>query len=329
MARLIRLALAAALMAALQSAAIGPARAVDDYPNRTITIVVPFAAGGPVDLIGRTVAQGLSEELGKTVIVENRVGAGGAIGVNSVARSAADGYTLLITDISFAAVPQVQPTIGYDPIKDFRMVGSVARSTLVLAVGPRVKATTFPAFMEEARRLGKDLSFGHPGLGSTPYLAALAFTQATQLDPLMESYRGMAPAMNDLVSGQISAGFPGAGAALALTDKGVHVLGVIGDKRLTRAPNILTFAELGHQLRGFEKGTWYGLAAPAATPDAVIEKLNAATRRALAKPEVARTFDPADITPSASALGEFDAEMRLHVASWKSLFSAANVKMPQ
>lgn len=322
---LTQVAIAAALVQALST----PVHAADDYPSRPVTVVVPFAAGGPVDLIGRTVAQALSEEIGKTVVVENRVGAAGAIGVSSVGRSAADGYTLLITDISFVAAPQVQPTVGYDPLKDFRMVGSVARSTLVLATGPKVKATSVAAFVEEAKQLGDKLAFGHSGLGSTPYLAALAFIQAAKIDPLLVSYRGMAPALNDLVSGQISAGFPGPGAALTLAPNGVHVLAVIGDQRSPRAPQVPTFSELGYQLRGFEKGTWYGLAAPAATPDAIIEKLNAALRRALAKPDVAQRLEPSDIVPAASSPKEFDDAMRAQVDAWKALVAAANLTTPQ
>jgi tripartite-type tricarboxylate transporter receptor subunit TctC len=317
---------AAGAAACLLSAA--PARAAGDgFPDKPITVVVPFAAGGPVDLIGRTVAQALSDEIGKPVIVENRVGAGGAIGVNSVGRAAADGYTLLITDISFVAVPQIRASIGYDPLKDFRMVSSVARSTLVLATGPKVQASSLNDFIGEAKRLGNGLSFGHSGLGSTPYLAALAFTQAVKIEPLMVSYRGMAPALNDLIAGQISAAFPGPGAALSLTSKGVHVLGVMGDRRLAREGGIPTFAELGYTLRGFEHGTWYGLAAPKATPDAIVEKLNAAVRRALAKPEVARQLDPSDIVPEASSPQEFDAAMRTQVESWKSVIATAGVKI--
>ncbi len=303
--------------------------ASDVFPNRPITIVVPFAAGGPVDFIARTVAQGMSDETGKPIVVENRAGAGGAIGCVAAAHAAPDGYTLLAVDISFVVVPLIRPQTAYDPVKDFRMIGSTTNSTMALALAPGTKADDLKGFIELARREG-NISFANAGSGSTPHLAAVSFSQAAKIDPLMVSYRGMSPALNDLVGSQVSAAFLGASNAIGLyQDRKVKLLAVMGNQRLAGTPEVPTFAEQGLVLPGFEQGTWYGLAAPAGTPDAVIETLSASLNRALAKPEVVQRLRPSSIFVQPSKSAEFDDFIRTQVSHWKGLVAAANIKLQE
>ena len=294
--------------------------AADSFPDRAITLMVPFAAGGPVDLIARAAAQALSEEIGKPVIVENRVGAGGAVACVAVAHAPADGYTLLAVDVSFVVVPLFQPDAGYDPVKDFRMVGLTSRSTLALAIAPNSDVNDLDGFIESARKLGRGVAVAHAGIGSTPFMAAVAFSQAAKIDPLMVSYRGMTPALNDLIANRVNAGFVGPASVVGLAqDKKVKVLAVMGKQRLSSEPDVPTFAERGVMISGFEQGTWYGIAAPAGTPEAIIGKLNAALDRALQKKDVSARLNPSDIVISTSNPGEFDAFVRSQADHWKEV----------
>jgi tripartite-type tricarboxylate transporter receptor subunit TctC len=216
-----------------------------DFPSRQITLINPFAAGGPTDLIARVVGEALGDVLGKPVVVEDRPGAGGGVGFGAVARSAPDGYTLAAVDISLVTVPLVQAQASYDPIKDFRMVGMTARSTLAFLVAPSTPASNIADFLAMARRDPSAVTLAHPGIGSTPYLGALSFSQAANVKPLLVPYQGMAPATTDLMGNRITGLFtaPSGGISLAREGK-VKMLAVMG-----------TTAALGSARRaGFRRG---------------------------------------------------------------------------
>jgi tripartite-type tricarboxylate transporter receptor subunit TctC len=260
--------------------------AAADFPSRNITLIVPFGAGGPPDVLARVVAGALSEELGKPVIVENRPGASTAIAATAVARAAPDGHTLMAIDLSFVVTPHIASNLSVDPMKDFKLVGQSARSVFVLITSPSLKAPTIGEFLKLARSNPETVKIAHTGIGTTPHLAAVTFLNATKLDLLLVPYRTVSNAVSDLIVGHIPAVFSTPPAALGLAKEGkVHVLGVTGNERIKSMPDLPTFAENGIQMTGFERGSWYGIAAPAGTPDAIVAKLNAALNKAVRNKE--------------------------------------------
>src|SRR5690349_13994735 len=179
--------------------------AAASFPDHPISLIVPFAAGGPVDVIARTVADGISKEINGTVVVENKAGAGGAIAFNYVARAKPDGYTLVAVDMSFAVLSHFHNDVGYDPVKDFNMVGQTTRSTLILVVSADSKTPDLDKFIANTRSAADSVSIANAGLGSTPHLAALSFSKAVKINPVMVPYRGMTPAIADLLAGRVTA----------------------------------------------------------------------------------------------------------------------------
>lgn len=299
----------------------------EDFPARPITLVVPFAPGGLVDLIARVTAQGLSDEIGKPVNVENRPGGGGTIGVTSVAKAAPNGYTLLALDISFVSAPHFQERKSYSPTENFKMVGSTGRSALALVVPPALKAGTLADFISFASKPENNASFGHAGVGSTPHLAAVSFAQATKLNPLMVPYGGMTPATNDLLGNRITAGFVGTPQAAELTAKGMlTTLGVTSPQRVASNRNAPTFSELGLSLAGFERGTWYGIAVPSGTPDIIVEKLHAALTSALRRKSAIDRLALADVSPFPINPAEFQSFVADQSRNWSTILSKVNLK---
>ncbi len=297
------------------------------YPARPITLVVPFAAGGPVDLIARTAADALSKEIKQTVVVENKAGAGGSIAFSSVAHAKPDGYTIVSVDMSFAVLSHFQTHAGFDPLKDFKMIGQTTRSTLVLVVPADSKMGDLASFIANASKSGHDVSLATAGPGSTPHLAALSFSKAAKIDPLMVPYRGMTPAVTDLLGGRVTGAFVGPQSAVGLVkEKKLKMLAAIGQQRLEMAKDVPTFAEKGLDLPGFRQGTWYGLAAPAGTPDAIINKLNAALNRALRKPEVQQRLRPLGIFVATTTPAAFQSFIHDQVLSWNEIASKVDQK---
>lgn len=298
-----------------------------DYPSRQITLINPFAAGGPTDLIARVVAQALGDVFGKPVVVEDRPGAGGDVAFTAVAHSAPDGYTLAAVDISLVTVPLVQAHAGYDPIKDFRMVGPTTHSTLAFLVAPATPPSTIADFVAMVQRDPNAVTLAHPGIGSTPYLGCVSFSQAAKIKPLLVPYGGMAPATTDLMSNRITGLFtaPSGGISLARAGK-VKMLAVMGKKRLSEMPAVPTFAEAGLTLAGFEEGTWYGIGAPAGTPDAIIAKLNAALNRVLESKGVADRLAASDIFVQTGTAAAFQNFVSDQYAFWKKTIATAGLK---
>jgi tripartite-type tricarboxylate transporter receptor subunit TctC len=288
------------------------------FPAHPVTLVVPFAAGGQTDIIARVVGQVVTDELGQQIVVENRPGAGGAIGAAYVSRAAPDGYTLLAIDISFVALPNVQPKTGYSPA-DFRMVGPTSRGALGMIVAPRDPAKNLKEFIERSTTTKDEITFAHAGIGSTPHLAALSFVRATKIHPLMIPYGGMSPAMNDVAGDRVTSAFTGPALAAGMAKE--HLLklfAVTGERRVDSAPDVPTFSELGITLPGFEKGTWYGIAVPSKTPDSIVAKLNAALQRGLARSEVGSKLQKSDVYPWAASQGDFDTFVREQADLWKA-----------
>ena len=279
--------LGAMLVAALVGwgAGGGPTDA-QDYPTRQVTIVVPFAPGGSVDFIGRLVGQKLSERLGRPVIVENRPGAGSATGTLTVTKAAPDGYTLLLAPSgTFAINPTLYKQLSYDPASDVIPVALVVRDPLLLVVNPALPVKSVADLIRLAKERPGKLSFASPGAGTSLHLLGEFLKVTAGIEMVHVPYRGGAPAMQDLVAGQVDLMFadPATGVPQAQAGK-VRALGVSSATRLPAAPDIPTVAEAG--LPGFEMVSWQLIAAPAGTPGDIVAKLNGALKEVMADPDM-------------------------------------------
>jgi tripartite-type tricarboxylate transporter receptor subunit TctC len=277
--------LAVALALCFSPAALAQSPA-DKYPEKPIRIVVPFAPGGSVDTLGRLLAQRMNEGWGVPVLVENRPGAANMIGTQSVATAPPDGYTLLIAGASSHIVTPALAKLTYDGIKDFAAVAMVANVPNVLVVRPSLAVGSVPELIALAKSKPAALNYGSVGNGSQPHLAAEMFKQMTGVNFTHIPYKGAAPAITDLLAGQIDLAFLNAPPLLPHIQSGkLNALAVTTMKRARQLPDLPTLDELG--LTGFDVATWYGITAPAATPKPVVEKLTAVISKVLTSPDIA------------------------------------------
>jgi tripartite-type tricarboxylate transporter receptor subunit TctC len=238
---------------------------------------VAFPPGGTPDVLARIIASGLERRLGKPVIIENVPGASGALAARSTARSAADGYTLQFTEMSFVVARHVTANFGVNPLKDFTPIGWTAVSPFSLIASASIPASNVVDFIALAKAKPDEVLIGHSGIGTTPHLGAVSFSKAAGIEPRFISYRGIVTAMNNAMSGIISGLFSAGAAAVSASGNGkLRVLAVTGEKRMPQLPDIPTFSESGITMRGFEIGAWFGLVAPAGTPAEIVQKINAA-----------------------------------------------------
>lgn len=287
----------------LAAAALLPAAAAaQSYPTKPIRLVVPYTAGGSSDFVARQLAQKMSEGLGQVVVVENKPGAAGITGTDSVAKSAPDGYTLaLIGMTTHAANPWLYKKLPYDPIADFAPVSAAIASPLVLVVHPDVPAKNVPELIAYAKANPGKLNYGSAGVGNTLHLAGESFKAATGVDIVHVPYKGASAALNDLLGGRIQMMIDLVQTPLGHIQSGrLRALGTTGSERVAMLPNVPTLAEQG--LNGFQFATWIGVAAPAGTPKPIVARLHAEMVKALAVPEVREAFAKQGMqtTPSAS-----------------------------
>jgi len=274
------------------------AKADDTYPNRPVRIIVSFSAGGPTDIVGRVFAQKLSELLGQQFFVENKVGAGGNIGADQVAKSPPDGYTLLVATVSTHAInPGLYSKMPYDPIKDFAPVAHVGITPTTLNVHPSIPVKNVNEWIALAKANPGKYTYGSSGLGSILHLCGEQFKAlAGGLEIQHVPYRGSAPMMGDLVGGQISMAFDATPTALPqIQSGGIRALGAGMAERMRVLPDLPTLQEQG--LKGFECYTWNAILAPAGTPPAVVDKLAAAIKVALDDPSVFKRLQEAGVDP--------------------------------
>jgi tripartite-type tricarboxylate transporter receptor subunit TctC len=264
----------AAILAAPQSRAA-------EYPTRPIKLVVPYAAGGPTDVLGRLVGEYLGRDLKQPVVVENKAGAQGAIGAEAVARSEPDGYTLFVTAASiFVLNPMLYKKLPYDPVKDFRMLGLITDLPVVMEVHPSVPAKTVAEFVAYAKQNPGKLNFGSAGTGGTIHLAGEMFKQMAGVDIVHVPYKGAGPALTDLLSGNIQLMFDTLGTALPPVKSGMlRALSVSSAKRIADLPDVPTMAESGYP--DYAVSVWYGISAPAKLSDEIAQKISASLDRAL------------------------------------------------
>jgi len=256
-----------------------------DYPTRPITLIVPYPAGGGNDVIARLVAAKMSEALGQPIVIENRGGAGSTIGTRDVARSAPDGYTLLIATSSLAINPSLYPDAAYDPKKDFAPIGLIATSPSFVLVNPAVPVHSVAELIALARKEPGKLDFASTGIGTSTHLAAVLFAAMADVKLNAVPYKGVAPAVTDLLGGQVALMFcPLASVVGQVRAGSLRAIAVTGAKRSPLFPDLSTVAEAG--LPGYAAELHYGLVAPAGTPGEVIAKLNGALNNALNEPQV-------------------------------------------
>ncbi len=283
-------ALASVLALGVGMAGKAAAQAAANYPAKPLRIIVPFAPGGPNDILGRIVGQKLNELWGQPALIENRGGAGGTIGVDAAAKSPADGYTIVMGGSSNLAVaPGLYARLPYDPLRDLTPVANVAFVPYVLAINPHVPAKTVKELIVVAKSKKGLLSYGSSGTGAMSHLAAELLKAASGADIVHVPYKGTAPAVTDVIAGQIDMMLADYAAVAPHARVGkLRLLAVAGSKRSAAAPELPTVAEAG--VKGYAVDAWFGIVAPAGVPKDIIAKLNAAVVNALKSPDVKQRF---------------------------------------
>ncbi|MDF3839391.1 tripartite tricarboxylate transporter substrate binding protein [Cupriavidus basilensis] len=305
------------------------AGALAAYPDKPVRLVVPFPPGGATDLLAREVGHALAVRLGQPVVIENRPGAGGNIAAVAVARAPADGYALLFGTFGPLAVNKsLYGKPGYDPLKDFAPVASVAYLPNVLVVHPSVPARNIAELLALARREPGKLSYGSFGNGSSSHLAGELFTHLADVRIEHVPYKGSAAAMTDLIGGRLTMMFDSISTALPnVRDGRVRALAVTTAKPSEQLPGVPTLASAG--VPGYELTAWFGVVAPANTPAAVVDRLNAEIVAALAQPELAARLAGQGAVPFPSTPAQFGAYMRTQYQKWDGLIKSAHISLDQ
>jgi len=264
---------------------LGGLALAQDYPNRPITLVMPYAAGGPGDVITRIYAAAMQKSLGQQVVVENPAGAAGSIGTAKVARSKPDGYTLLMIHVSHATNPFMFKSLSYNPVEDFEPIGLATEGPMLLVARKDFPARDAREFLDYVRANASKLSMGHAGPGSAAHLCNLKFMQALKVDITQVPYKGAAPALNDLMGGQLDLMCDQTSNNLPTVQSGrVRAYAVAGTQRLAQVPDVPSLQEAG--LSGFEISIFFGMYAPKGTPKPVLDRLTAALQQAVRDPDV-------------------------------------------
>ena len=319
---------AGAVCAALAAASCWtfPAVAANAFPERAVTLVVPFAPGGSVDIAARLISDAWGRALGQSVIVENRAGASGNIGMAAVARAQPNGYTLAINTMSLAINPALFKDMPFDTKQDLRSVGTVGTSQHVLTVTNTLPVASVSELLAYVRaRPANDLSFGSAGTGSTFHMAAELFKSVSKTQILHVPYKGGGPAMVDTISGQVQMSFPVLSAAKPQVDgKKLRALGVTGNTRSPLLPDVPTIAESG--LPGYEFNTWFVISAPAGTPQPVIDTLNAKLAEALQSPALKERMQKEGFDPLISSPAKTDDMVAAEMTRWADIVKDAGIQ---
>ncbi len=311
----------------LACAVLAPSGIAQTYPSKPVRIVAPFAPGSTIDIIGRLIAPRLGEALGHPVLVDNRPGAGGMVGMDFVAKAAPDGYTLVIGALGPMAMnPVLYPRTPFDPVRDFAPVTLLATGPVVVAIHPSVPARTVKELVALAKKNPGQLNFGSPGVGSSPHLTGELIKMLTGSDFVHVPYKGNAEALTDLISGRVSIVFSGLPPVVPLAKAGrVRVIATTGSQRIAGMPDVPTISEAG--LPGAKVLIWYGLVAPAATPKDVVTRLNAQTVKIMAAPDMRDRFTQQGIDPETSTPEQFGELIRSEYARWTQVIRASGIKM--
>ena len=323
---MLRLLVLLPLVAALLSG--GASRtAAQDYPTKPITLIVPFPAGGGVDVIGRIVADKLAAELGQPVVIDNRGGAAGVIGTRVAARAAPDGYTLVMaTSGSIAINPNLYANPGYQTLKDLSPIGLISSTPIVLMAHPSAPEQSLAEVIASAKREPGKLNIGTPPPGTSAYLGGELFKSLAGVDITIVTYRGTGPLTTDLLGGHVKLALNVLAPAMSMLKSGsLKALAVLASRRSSHLPDTPTSAEAG--LPGFESGLNYGLLAPAGTPDAIIKRLNLALRAGVDTPDVRARIAADGGDPLPSTPEEYRADIEREDARWGALIRKLNLKV--
>ena len=286
------------LMAAVAAALLPAAGHANQYPSKVVTVIVPYSAGGSVDAVGRMLAQGLGQSLGQPFVVENRVGASGNIAAARVAKAEPDGYTLLVHNAAAVASNiSAFKELTFDPRKDLTPVAIVANQPGVLVVNPKLPVNTVQEFIDYAKSRPGELNYGVGGVFGVTHTPAVLFSMKTGIKAEPVMYKGMAPAITDLVSGQIDFMFDTAPTSLPFINDGrLRILGVTSDHRMEAIPDVPTIAESG--VPGYVFNSWIGMSAPSGTPPEIIDQLNSRINEMLADPDFQKKLAEYGLEPS-------------------------------
>ena len=313
------------LCTAAALAAFSAAAYAQSYPSKPIRMVVPFAAGGPTDVYARSVGQELSRILGQPVIVDNKPGAGGNLGADLVAKSAPDGYNIVLGAVgAFAVNMTLYPKMPYDVLRDFAPVSLIAIVPMVLVVNPTVPVKTPNDLVELAKAQPGKLSYGSAGSGTSVHMATEMFKAMTGVDMVHVPYKGTAPAVNDLMGGQIQLMFSDATTAIPHVKSG-KLRAVAATRRVEAMPEVPTFAERGYA--AYDPSVWYGVFAPAATPRDIVMKLNGAVAKSLQAPEVKERLVGLGAQPVSNTPEEFTEFVRAEIARWGTVVKASGARV--
>ena len=319
--RIVLKSLAAGALAASSLKAV----AADKWPQRPVKIAVPFAAGGNTDGIARLIGQYLTEKLGETFIVENRVGGGGIIAAEAIARAEPDGYNLMMAALPQIAILPTMRKTGYNPVSDFAPISNVASNPFCLVANPQFEPKTFKDFVAYVKARPGKVVYASGGSGSLSHLTMVLLCQRAQLDMVHVPYKGGGPAIADVIGNQAPVYFGNLSEALPHTGGALRPLAVSGAKRAAKLPDVPTVAESGFE--GFRSETWNGLIAPARTPDAIIQILVKEVKAALKDEKILRAFENYGVDAIGSTPEEFKATIAEDIKQWAAAIQAADLKL--
>lgn len=311
---------------ALLCCALATSAAAQQYPNRPMRLLVPTTPGGSVDTLARTIGPKLTERWGQQVVVDNRPGAGGTIAGDLAAKAAPDGYLLMLGTIaSLCTNVSLMKRMPYDPLRDFVPVTLVATQNLMLLVHPSVPVKTVKELVRFAKSQPGKLSFASAGNGTGSHLSGELFKQIAGVDMLHIPYKGVAPAMVDVISGQVAINFPSILSAMPHVRSGrTRALAVTGAKRTRAAPDLPTMQEAG--MKNYESMTWYGIVAPAGTPQDIVAKLSTEVAAILKHPETFERLSKEGADPVGSTPQEFSRFMQSEIEKWRRVIRAAGIQ---
>ena len=318
--------LALTALAALTAAGGLPGNAsAQDYPRKPLRLIVPFPPGGGNDILARSVGQRLADTIGQQIIVDNRGGAGGLIGAEIAAKAVPDGYTLFLASIgNLAFTPALRAKLPYDPVKDFAPVTRLATSVFILVVNPSLPAKSVQELIALAKAKSGQLNYASAGQGSSLHMTAEIFKLATGVNLVHVAYKGSAPALTDLISGQVQVMFGTMPATLPQVKAGkLRALGVSGAKRSAAAPEVPTIAETG--VPGFEVLNWYGIVAPSKTPGAIVQKLNGDLLATLKSPAMIESLNTQGLEAAGGTPEQFGVFIKSEIAKYAKVVKAAGI----
>jgi tripartite-type tricarboxylate transporter receptor subunit TctC len=313
------------LVAALLMAIATPAAAQPGYPSKPVRLVVPFPPGASNDTVARATGLKLSEALGQPVVIDNRSGAGGSIGAAILARSPADGYTLMVTSTSYTTNAGVQPNLPFDPVKDIAPVAMIGRGPMMVVVAPAVPAQSFKEFLALAKAQPGKLNYTSSGIGSAPHLATELFMSLANVDMVHVPYKGLGPAMVDLIANRVQVLIASLPSVLPHVKAGkLRSLAVTSAQRSPFAPGLPTVTESG--VPGYTSELWWGVFAPARTPAPVVTRLHAETVKFVAADDMKKLLADAGAEPAALSTAGFAAQIRAEIEKWTKLVQQRGIK---